>query len=29
LITPERGQSELYKIGYDSEHTNVYMESIK
>ncbi|GAI17185.1 unnamed protein product, partial [marine sediment metagenome] len=25
-ITPERGRRELYAIGYDTEHINVYME---
>jgi len=29
LITPERGRLELSKIGYDAEHINIYMESLK
>jgi len=29
LITLERGRLELHRIGYDIEHINVYMESIK
>ena len=29
IITPDRGREELYNIGYDDEHINVYMESIK
>ncbi len=29
LITSERGRLELHRIGYDTEHINVYMESIK
>lgn len=29
LITPERGRAELIALGYDTEHINIYMESIK
>lgn len=29
LITAERGQLELYRIGYDTEHIGIYMESIQ
>ena len=29
FITRERGEQELYGLGYDSEHVNVYMESAK
>lgn len=29
LITPDRAQLELVRIGYDAEHIEVYMESIK
>lgn len=28
LITKERGESELYRLGYDAEHVTVYMESV-
>ncbi|GAG55773.1 unnamed protein product, partial [marine sediment metagenome] len=29
MITKERGERELYNMGYDDEHVNVYMESIQ
>ena len=28
IITPERGRAELYNIGYDTEHINVYMKAL-
>jgi len=27
LITSERGRKELYDIGYDKEHVNIYMKA--